>query len=204
MSPSTRGQPTGFRLISIVTGHWASLWDKVKITVCTACRWMEFFLQEAMDHQTRSPQERPGDYAPFQWLWKATLSLVHLWIISAMLGFLKMFLRGILTMEMQCGHAAGVSRDGYWFSIWCSGGKVWAEDTVTPVMFITAQRQLWSENLRVAEGNPFTSLPQVFPVGCLIQVIDSNHSCPAPKLPIDLPFWRLLVGNLITATYVVI
>lgn len=56
------------------------------------------------------------------------------------------------------------------------------------VMFIAAQRQLWSEILRVGEGNPFTRLPQGFPVGCLIQDIDSKHSCLAPKLPIDLPF----------------
>lgn len=55
---------------------------------------------------------------------------------------------------------------------------------LVPVMFTTAQRQLQSENLRLAEGNPFTSLP----LGCLIQDIDSNHSCLAPKLPIDLPF----------------
>lgn len=75
---------------------------------------------------------------------------------------------------------------------------------VMPVMFITAQRQLWSENLRVAEGNPFTRLPQGFPLGFLIQDIDSNHSCLTPKLPIDLPFWQLLAGNIITATYIVI
>lgn len=62
------------------------------------------------------------------------------------------------------------------------------EDMVMSVMLITAQRQLWSENLRVAEGNPFTRFPQGFPVGCLIQDIDSNHSCLAPELPIDLPF----------------
>lgn len=55
-------------------------------------------------------------------------------------------------------------------------------------MFITVQRQLWSENLRGAEGNPFTSLPLGSTVGSLIQDIDSNHSCLAPKLPIDLPF----------------
>lgn len=73
-----------------------------------------------------------------------------------------------------------------------------------PVMFITAQRQLWSEKLRVAEGNPFTRLPQGFPMGSLIQDIDFNYSCLALKLPIDLPFWQLLVGNLITATYIVI
>lgn len=75
----------------------------------------------------------------------------------------------------------------YRFSIFYSA-KVRAEDVVVPVMFITAQRQLWSENLRVAEGNPFTSLPPGFTVSCLIQDIDSNHSCLAPKLPIDLPF----------------
>lgn len=57
-----------------------------------------------------------------------------------------------------------------------------------PVMFIAPQRQLQSENLRVEEGNPFTSLPLGFTVGCLIQDIDSNHSCLALKLPIDLPF----------------
>lgn len=81
---------------------------------------------------------------------------------------------------------------------------MWAADMVMPVMFITAQRQLWSENLRVAEGNPFTRLPPGFLLGCLIQDIDSNHSCLAPELPIDLPFWQLLAGNLITATYIVI
>lgn len=59
---------------------------------------------------------------------------------------------------------------------------------LVPVMFTTAQRQLQSENLRLAEGNPFTSLPLGLTVGCLIQDIDSNHSCLAPKLPIDLPF----------------
>lgn len=82
--------------------------------------------------------------------------------------------------------------------------SVEVKDMAVPAMFITAQRQLWSENLRVAEGNPFTSLPLGFTVGCLIQGIDFNHSCLAPKLPIDLPFWQLLVGNLITATYIVI
>lgn len=59
---------------------------------------------------------------------------------------------------------------------------------LVPVMFITAQRQLQSENLRLAEGNPFTSLPLGLTVGCMIQDIDSSHSCLAPKLPIDLPF----------------
>lgn len=73
--------------------------------------------------------------------------------------------------------------------------NVWAEDRA-PAMFITAQRQLWSENLRVAEGNPFTRLPQGFSLGSLIQDIDSNHSCLAPKLPIDFTLltvvsWKL-------------
>lgn len=91
----------------------------------------------------------------------------------------------------------------HWFLIFCLA-YVWAEDMLMLVMFITAQRQLQSENLRFAEGNPFTSLTLGLTVGCVIQDIDSNYSYLAPKLPIDLPFWQLLVGNLITATYIVI
>lgn len=55
---------------------------------------------------------------------------------------------------------------------------VWVEDMLMSVMFITAQRQIQSKNLRLVEGNPFTSLPLGLTVGCLIQDIDSNHSCP--------------------------
>lgn len=67
------------------------------------------------------------------------------------------------------------------FSIFCSA-YVWAEDTLAPVMFITAQRQLQSENVRLAEGNPFTSLPLGLTVGCLIQDIDSQPLLPGPKI----------------------
>lgn len=71
---------------------------------------------------------------------------------------------------------------------------------VMPVMFITAQRQLWSENLRVAEGNPFTGLPQGFPVGCLIQDIDSYHSS-GPRITywftlLTVVSWKLNHSNL--------
>lgn len=104
---------------------------------------------------------------------------------------------------VQAGESARIYLYLHRFSIFCSA-YAWAEDMIMPVMFITAQRQLQSENLRLAEGNPFTSLPLGLTVGCVIQDIDSHHSCLAPKLPIDLPFWQLLVGNLITATYIVI
>lgn len=79
--------------------------------------------------------------------------------------------------------------------------KVWAEDMVVPVMFVTTQRQLWSENLKVAEGNPFTRLPQGLPVGCLIQDIDSKYSSLAPKITywftlLTVVSWKLNHSNL--------
>lgn len=133
------------------------------------------------------------------------LTLIRLWTLSRTAEYIPV---QDVTIEndaalVQAGESARIYLYLYRFSIFCSA-YVWAEDMLMPVMFITAQRQLQSENLRLAEGNPFTSLPLGLTVGCLIQDIDSNHSCLAPKLPIDLPFWQLLVGNLITATYIVI
>lgn len=68
-------------------------------------------------------------------------------------------------------------------------------------MFITAQRQLWSENLRVAEGNPFTSLPLGFTVGCLVQGIDFSHFLSGPKITywftlLTVVSWKLNHGDL--------
>lgn len=147
-------------------------------------------------------------------IWMGPLTLQHLWIVSGMLGALNMFLRvwcdSAEVMWPVPAAAAGGLLLGYTVHAWTLifyllfSQSVEVKDAAVPAMFITAQRQLWSENLRVAEGNPFTSLPLGFTVGCLIQGIDFNHSCLAPKLPIDLPFWQLLVGNLITATYIVI
>lgn len=133
------------------------------------------------------------------------LTLIHLWTLSRRLEYISVQDETIENDAglVQAGESAWIYLYLYRFLVFCSS-YVWAENMLMPVMFITAQRQLQSENLRLAEGNPFTSLPLGLTVGCLIQDIDSNHSCLAPKLPIDLPFWQLLVGNLITATYIVI
>lgn len=133
------------------------------------------------------------------------LTLIRLWTLSRTVEYIPVqdVTIGYDAAPVQAGESARIYLYLYWFSIFCSA-YAWAEDMLMAVMFFTAQRQLQSENLRLAEGNPFTSLPPGLTVGCLIQDIDSNHSCLAPKLPIDLPFWQLLVGNLITATYIVI
>lgn len=75
------------------------------------------------------------------------------------------------------------------------------KDVLVPAMFITAQRQLWSENLRVAEGNPFTSLPLGFTVGCLVQGIDFSHFLSGPKITywftlLTVVSWKLNHGDL--------
>lgn len=75
------------------------------------------------------------------------------------------------------------------------------KDVLVPAMFITAQRQLWSENLRVAEGNPFTNLPLGFTVGCLVQGIDFSHFLSGPKITywftlLTVVSWKLNHGDL--------
>lgn len=75
------------------------------------------------------------------------------------------------------------------------------KDVLVPALFITAQRQLWSENLRVAEGNPFTNLPLGFTVGCLVQGIDFSHFLSGPKITywftlLTVVSWKLNHGDL--------
>lgn len=99
------------------------------------------------------------------------LTLIHFQILSGTLNILNLFWSQFNNDDVTYLYAKRLFWT-YILIIYLAG--VWVEDLVMSVMFITAQRQLWSENLRVAEGNPFTKLPKSFSVGCLIQDIDST------------------------------